>query len=133
MWLKNLLIISLLSTQSYAQICNFCSLERVKEILVEEKLEYSEQIGQQKETVLVAQEGKSMKSWHFRYNQCYMYRIIVLDYKFYKYLLKFVESNYNKTDNAKWEDSDNTVELKASQDCYEFTFLPKLSVLNTSN
>lgn len=133
MWFRTLLIISLLSTSCSGQICNFCSFDRVKEILKEEKIEYMEQINQQKERVIVAQEGKSMKSWYFRYNQCYMYNITVLDNRFYKYLLKFVESNYKKIDNITWEDAENTVELKVLPDCYQFVFLPKVSAANMNN
>lgn len=111
---------------SNAQICNFCSLEKTKEMLVELNYDYSEQFNLKGEKSLVYTTKDYIKSWNFKYNECYLYKITVLNKNQFKPLIKLINTQYNQKNSYIWEDEDNIVNLVQNNGFYEFNFIPKI-------
>lgn len=123
----------LLCGVSNAQICNFCSLDRTKEILVELNYDFTEQLNLKGETSLVYTTKDYIKSWNFKYNECYQYKITVLNKNQFKPLVKLLNNQYDKKNSYIWEDQDNTINLIHNNGFYEFIFIPKIRYSSTIN
>lgn len=123
-----LLSILLISVGSKAQICNFCSENNLKETLKEQHAQFHEQLNIRGEKCLTIKEENYMKCWHFRYDQCYMYDITILKKKYVHFFEKVLTSQYTKTSFNTWEDSENKVEMNIRDGCYQFIFVPKISL-----
>lgn len=111
---------------SYGQICNFCSLESTKEMLTELKYDFTEQLNVKAETSLVYTTKDYIKSWNFKYNECYSYKITVLNKNQFRPLVKLINLQYKQKNSYIWEDEDNTVNLIHNNGFYEFIFIPKI-------
>lgn len=123
----------MVSISSKAQICNFCSEQDLRESLKGEKVSLQEKINVNGDKSLIESNENYSKCWHFKYGQCYMYEVKVLNSKYFRSMKKILNSQFTATSDTTWEDMENKVQLKVGDGYKQFVFIPKFSSSQKSN
>lgn len=127
-----LILLFLLTTVTFhgnAQICNFCRTENLKEVLIAEGLSFDENIDHNGENIIKSTGENYTKIWHFRYQQCYLYEVLVFKKGNFKSMVKVLNSQFYRKSKTVWEDPENRVELTEEDNHHKFSFYPKPSAL----
>lgn len=116
------------SFASKGQICNFCSELEVKDFLRENFIEFSESKSPSGEKIISNDTENFHKTYYFRYDKCFLFRVETSNLKFQKHLLHHLDRNYKATSDTTWEDLENRVEFTTKGGSFEFDFYPKVSI-----
>lgn len=94
-------------------------------MLADEKLDFSCGVNLNNEKTISSEDPYGKKTWHFRFDRCYMQEMTFSNKKTFRKISRMIRSNYRQTGKNTWEDSDNRVELKRIS-CYpKFVFYPR--------
>lgn len=133
--MKKILIILILCLpiSVLGQICNFCTSEDLKKILIENKIHFKQENYLSGDFIISSHDNKSIKTWFFKYNTCYLFKISTTEKQNKKLLKKFLDKNFIKKNKFYWENIDNSVKMFTFENNYNFVFYPKMSILNLKN
>ena len=123
-------LLLILPSIGYGQICNFCSTEDIKNILIENNFEFRQENNFNGVIKIYSQDNKAKKTWYFKYNTCFMYQVSISEKHTKRILQRFLNKNFLKKNKYFWENIDNSVKLHTFGNRYNFEFYPKMSILN---
>lgn len=125
-----LIVFLTLTFQCEAQICNFCNYENVKEMMKDEGMPFTEKMEMNGEKLLKSCNKIFIKTWHFKYDKCFLYEIQVFKESYSKSLVEILNKDYARLSDSSWESNENRVELLKAKNYRKFSFYSKPSVLN---
>lgn len=111
-----------------SQICNFCDIITVKNMLKEDGLRYNESENKIGETKLVVTGGFYDKIWYFRYGKCCLYEVVVYKRNYFRSMVKVLNQQYVRKSKTFWEDSNNRILLSTKKGKNSFCFYSKNSI-----
>lgn len=119
----------LLQTETKSQICNFCNIETVKSILLQEKIEFYEKLEPSGELTLNEKTDGYSKTWHFRYDRCLLFEVCTFNRKYFKSMKRNLNKQFIKSGKNAWDGPENTINLVFTSKGHRFTFWPKNTTL----
>lgn len=133
--MRKILIILILNLplSVFGQICNFCSTEDLKLLLIENKVYFKQENYLNGDVKISSKENNLIKTWFFKYNTCYLYQISIYEKHKKKLLKRSLNKNFIKKGKYCWEDFENSIKMINFENNYNFVFYSKPSIQNLKN
>lgn len=120
-----------LHNTSFGQICNYCEVQYVKDVLKRENIKFEEKLESNGEITLSQNEKNFSKLWHFRYDKCLLLEVYTYRRKYFRTMKKALNSQFIRLGKNSWDAPENKVELEFTQKGPKFTFRPKIISLHS--
>jgi hypothetical protein len=116
------------------QVCNFCSTEELKNLLIENNIDFEQKYNHSNDIVFIHHNVYFTKNWYIKYDRCYLYEILILNNDKLKPLISIINKHYKRVDECYWEDIDTKVEITTFQNnLTKIQFIPKITFNNLNN
>ena len=126
---KLILFFVVLTSFCKAQTCNYCSVDDVKKMFIEEGIkDYTDQLNQFREQTFVYVDKNYIKTWSFKYGRCYLFEVVALNNFGFRSLTKLLNKEFKKINATSWHDEENIIELTKKGGLYKFVFIPNFSL-----
>lgn len=115
-----------LQNNSSGQICNYCDIKSVKEILEKENIKFEEKLELNGEVTLNENSKQYSKIWRFRYDKCLLFEVYTFRRKYFRTMKRTLNCQFLRVGKNAWDAPENKVELDFTQKGPKFTFRPKI-------
>lgn len=115
-----------LQTSSFSQICNYCEIQYVKDLLEKENIKFEEKLESNGEITLSQSEKNFSKVWRFRYDKCLILEVYTFRRKYFRTMKRALNCQFLRLGKNTWDAPENKIELDFTQKGPKFTFRPKI-------